>query len=115
MMTPDQLQGLGQIVGTIALAILSAVGGYKARGGGKKASRGADVIAVAQRRCPDHTEYAIVISQLPEMRKEFRAFGKKQDQLFDQVFTILRSHEGQLGELRGAVGLIETETKEPHP
>jgi len=109
---PETLQGISEIAGAIALAVLSAFGGYKASAG-KRKPRGADVIAVAQRRCPDHTEFAVTVGKIPDIHKDLKVLSKKVDQLFDQVFTILREHERKIGQLQGAVGAIDKEEVKP--
>lgn len=113
-MTPDALQGIGEVAGAIVMSVLAAVGGYKARGFGqpKKPAPVRITDATGVRHCPDHAEMMIATSKIPDIHRDLKTLSKKIDGMMDQAFSILRTHERRIGQLQGVAGMIETENSE---
>jgi hypothetical protein len=101
-MTPESLQGLSEIAGVVAVAVLGALGGYRAKGM-RKAPEQCDT-------CDKHPDMMVAVSKISDVHDMVEALTKRVDSLMDQAFTIMRSHERSIGRLQGVFGRIDGDT-----
>jgi hypothetical protein len=110
--SPETTQTIITTVGGVLVAAIASIGGYFARGIGKKPSP----VTVTQRKCPDHTDVVVGVSLLKDVPQDIKDLTKKVEAMFDQVFTILRHHEGEINYLRGTIATMcdDVEAHQPH-
>lgn len=110
--SPETLDSIGQIASIIFASGLAAYGGYRIKGARIKApetpAETAAPLPAPHAFCADH-------SLMQEVRKDLKELAEKFDErwesLSSEVFGILRTHERELGELRGSIRRIDSDTK----